>query len=362
MLTPDYASPEQVTGGSLTTTSDVYSLGAVLYLLLTGKPAREFAGVPPDAILSVVVSRDAIRPSRWAPELKGDLETILLKALRKDRRERYQSVDQFADDLGRYLRNEPVTARAGSYAYRARKFVVRHRSGLVAAATATAALIASTAFAVRQARDSTRQRDVALGELRRAEATNEFSGFLLAAATPAAGKPISNAELLSRGETLIAKRFAAGAALRVHMLRRLADRYQENRQYSDRTRVLERAYAESRTLDDVGLRSDAACRWASQLAERGDFPQSFRLLDDVLRTLSGRPEYAAVEAGCRVTESINASQASDPVRATHAAERALALEERRGGIPAVRREALAALGTALKNATRYDDANRGYDR
>src|SRR5262249_15580203 len=146
------------------------------------------------------------------------------------------------------------------------------------------------------------------------------------------------------------------------MLLGLGDRYQENQQYSDRTRVLERAYAESRSLDDVGLRSDAACRWASQLAERGDFAQSFKLLDEVLTPLSVRPEYAAVEAGCRVTESINASQASDSVRATRAAERALALEERRGGIPAVRREALAALGTALKNATRYDDANRVYER
>src|SRR5262249_11329114 len=152
--------------------------------------------------------RDITPPHHWSPELRGDLESILFKALRRDPQERYATVEQLADDLRRFLNNEPIAARPDSIAYRARKFARRHRPGIAAAAVAVAALVGGTGIAVRQARESTRQRDVALGELRRAEASNEFSSFLLAEATPAAGRPISNADLLARGEALIARRFA----------------------------------------------------------------------------------------------------------------------------------------------------------
>jgi serine/threonine-protein kinase len=310
----------------------------------------------------VVTARAVTPPSKWAPELSGDLEVILLKALRKDPQERYTTVDQFADDLRRYLHNEPVTARPDSLVYRTRKFVRRHRSGLAAAATAVLALIAGSGIAVRQARVSAHERDFALTELRRAEATNDFSSLLLAEATPSAGKPISNADLLARGEALIPKLYAGDAALRMHMLLTLANRYQENLQYADRARVLQQAYAESQSIGDVGLRAEAACQWASQLAERGDFTQSFQLVDAALALLSARSEYAAIESGCRVIESIGASQAQDAARAIRAAERALALEEQRGGAPGREIQPLDALGGAYRMAHRYTDADRVFER
>ena len=93
MLTPDYASPEQVMGGKVTTATDIYSLGAVLYLLLTEKHAHEFEDHSPEAIARTVTSREVTRPSHWAAELKGDLESILIKALRKDPLERYGTVE-----------------------------------------------------------------------------------------------------------------------------------------------------------------------------------------------------------------------------------------------------------------------------
>jgi tetratricopeptide (TPR) repeat protein len=140
LLTPDYASPEQVTGGRLTTTTDVYSLGAVLYVLLTGKPAHQFDNVSPDAIASIIISRDVTRPSQWLPELKGDLEAILLKALRKDPQERYETVEHFAEDLEAFLESRPVRARSGNAAYRARKFLRRYWVSLTAAAMVIASL------------------------------------------------------------------------------------------------------------------------------------------------------------------------------------------------------------------------------
>lgn len=161
MLTPDYASPEQVMGGRVTTATDIYSLGAVLYLLLTGKHAHEFEDHSPEAIARTITSREVTRPSHWAPELKGDLESILLKTLRKDALERYGSVEQFADDLQAFLESRTVRARSGNAWYRARKFVRRYRVPLTATALVIASLSAGLYVANRQRLAADRQRLVA---------------------------------------------------------------------------------------------------------------------------------------------------------------------------------------------------------
>jgi serine/threonine-protein kinase len=365
-LTPQYAAPEQLTGAPVTTATDVYALGALLYLLLTGRHPVGDAVASPADLVKAIVEIEPPRMSTVATQppvrrlLSGDLDTIVVKALKKAPAERYATVTAFGDDLRHHLHNEPVTARRDSFLYRTKKFVVRHQLGLAAAASVIVALIAGTAIAVLQARESARQRDQALTQLRRAEATNDFSTFLLSFAKPS-GKPISNAELLARGEALIGRRFAKDASLRVYMMLTLADRYFENQQYDARNRVLTQAYEDSRSISDVGLRSYATCEWASYFAERGDFAQAFRLLDGVLPSLSASPEYADFEANCRLFESIAASQANDGARAIRAGERALMLEERRG-VPGSENEALSALGTAYRVGHRYNDAIRIFER
>ena len=143
MLTPDYASPEQVSGGAVSTATDIYSLGAVLYKLLTGKPAHQFEDRSPEGIASTVTTREVTRPSRWVPDLKGDLEFILLKALRKDPQERYATVEQFAEDLEAFLTSRAVRARSGTAWYTARKFLRRHWVPATTAALVIAALAAA---------------------------------------------------------------------------------------------------------------------------------------------------------------------------------------------------------------------------
>lgn len=150
MLTPDYASPEQVTGGRVTTATDIYSLGAVLYLLLTGKPAHEFEDHSPEAITRTVTSREVTRPSHWAPELKGDLECILLKAMRKIPTERYGTVEQFAEDLEAFLESRTVRARSGNAWYRARKFMRRYWVPVTAGVLVIASLSSGLYVANRQ--------------------------------------------------------------------------------------------------------------------------------------------------------------------------------------------------------------------
>ena len=149
MLTPDYASPEQVTGGKVSTAADIYSLGAVLYQLLTGHLPHHFEERSPGALERAIVLREVTAPGKWAPELKGDLECILLRALRKDPQDRYPTVEQFADDLEAFLESRPVRARSGNSLYRARKFVRRYWMPVTAASLVIASLSAALYIANR---------------------------------------------------------------------------------------------------------------------------------------------------------------------------------------------------------------------
>ena len=132
MLTPEYASPEQMAGAPLTTATDIYSLGAILCTLVTGKSPHRFE----DGFRL----RDVTPPSQLAPGVKGDLETIILKALRQEPEERYVSVEQFSEDLQNYLDSRPVRARKGGVWYRTRKFLRRHWVAVVAGGVAVAGL------------------------------------------------------------------------------------------------------------------------------------------------------------------------------------------------------------------------------
>ena len=133
MLTPDYASPEQVTGDPVSTAADIYSLGANLYELLTGTVPHKFGRVSLTEVERVVRHVDPPVPSSiGGRELRGDLDNIMLKALEKDPLRRYSSVDQFSEDLGRYLDGQPVVARHPTLMYRATKFVRRNKLAVAA--------------------------------------------------------------------------------------------------------------------------------------------------------------------------------------------------------------------------------------
>jgi hypothetical protein len=156
LLTPEYASPEQVRGEPVSTAADVYALGAVLYELLTGAPAQRVEGEGIEA-LRAVLERDPPRPSAVAPAgrqraIAGDLDNIVMKALAKEVPRRYASVEALSDDLGRHLDGLPVLARAGTWTYRVGKLVRRSRGIIAAVGVVVASLSAATVISVRQAR------------------------------------------------------------------------------------------------------------------------------------------------------------------------------------------------------------------
>lgn len=195
-MTPEYASPEQIRGEAISTASDVYSLGVVLFRLLTGQspycvdpcnPAdlvRAVAEAEPDRPSAVVAAKamsggpDAPKPLPLGPEaaptklrriLKGDLDNIALKALRKEPEQRYSSVEQLASDIGRHLRGLPVTATQGSWSYRADKFAKRHKIAILATAIILVTLLGGIAATFREARIARKQATIASAERARAE-------------------------------------------------------------------------------------------------------------------------------------------------------------------------------------------------
>jgi serine/threonine protein kinase len=183
ILTPDYASPEQVRGDPVTTATDIYSLGAVLYEMLAGTRPHRFTTRTPAEIEQVVCAGDVPRPSsNTGPgnvsiaELRGDLDNIVLKALERNSERRYSHVEEFAADIRNYLEGRPVMARPVSPWYRASKFARRNRLAAGAAMATALALSAGLLVALWQARAARREREVAE---RRFELARQMAGSLL---------------------------------------------------------------------------------------------------------------------------------------------------------------------------------------
>lgn len=194
-MTPEYASPEQARGETITTASDVYSLGVLLYELLTGHRPYSVAGrsvietieaiceqdpakpstvigrteqLPgPSASTEVTLTPEAVskardsEPNRLRRELEGDLDNIVLKAMRKEPQRRYASVEQFSEDIQRYFERLPVIARQDTFAYHASKFMARHKAGVAAAALVIIALLGGAVTTLWQAHAARQERDKA---------------------------------------------------------------------------------------------------------------------------------------------------------------------------------------------------------
>jgi serine/threonine-protein kinase len=337
-LTPEYAAPEQLTGGRITTATDVYSLGVLLYLLLSGRhPAGAALDSPAELLRAIVdtepepVSRaaaaeqatagataDGASPERLRRALRGDLDTVVAKALKKSPQERYSSVTSFADDLRRYLNHEPVSARPDTLAYRAARFVRRNRAPVALAVVAALALVAGLAGTLsqarradRQARAAREQRDFALRQLSRAEAINDLDAFLLTDAAPS-GRPFTAGELLARAEQVVERQKDEADENRVEMLISIGRQYHSQDQHAEARRLLTRAYELASRLPEPAIRAKAACTLASTIALSGELQRAESLVEEARRELPEEPQFALDRLNCLLRGSEVARARGDP--------------------------------------------------
>jgi serine/threonine protein kinase/Tfp pilus assembly protein PilF len=276
LLTPEHAAPEQVLGRAITIATDVYTLGVLLYQLLCDRspyalhnstalgleraicnedpprPSSLFRGGRSAAVIEAagfdpraVAERRSVNPEKLRRQLSGDIDEIVLKAMRKEPRERYATAAQLADDVRRYLRGEPVLARQGSRRYRAVKFARRNAMGLSLIATIFLALsfVATTQWIQRNRVE--RERELAEQARERAENVSAFLVDIFAAADPfkSQGRKITAEELLERGAAKIEKNLNQQPEVRAQMLESIGFAFQRQGKSDRAVPLLEQALA-----------------------------------------------------------------------------------------------------------------------
>lgn len=316
-FTPDYAAPEQAELVEATTATDIYALGVLLYVLLSG--AHPTAGVTATPVerMRALIEREPMRlsdaaqnvdsakaharsvsPSQLARLLRGDLDNIVAKALKKSPDERYATVSALADDLERYLNDEPVSVRADSFGYRVRKFVYRHRFAVFSAATAAVMLIATSTVAVWQMVEANRQRDVAEQEQARAASTRDFLGFVLSDAG-ASGKPFTTLELLTRAERTIDAQYTTPEdPLAIEQLLQVGELYSSMGMQTKTLELAEAAHRRALKSGNEEMLHRADCVLGKQFHLAGKQEEAADLLDKTIAATRGQAAQASTLVEC----------------------------------------------------------------
>lgn len=291
-LTPAYASPEQLMNEPVTTSSDIYSLGVLLYELVTGQRPFEVRGKDLSQIMDTVLHKEPPRMNSVENSgnlqsalqtSAGDLETIVRKALRKKPENRYPSADSLADDLRRYLDGLPITARPQTVRYRATKFVKRNRVVVTAGALVLISLIAGLVTSVWQARAAARERDQARQEQIKAEQLNTFLQEILSSASPEEkGKDAKVLEILNDAYQSLDTRFADQPELKAQALLTIGQTYNYLDLTDESIPALRRALELNSTLYGADSHVAATCKayLAQALLDKASMDEAETLLKD----------------------------------------------------------------------------------
>lgn len=316
LLTPEYASPEQILGRPVTTTSDVYALGVVLYELLTGlrpyavpssasqlelerticisDPSRPSAAVRKAAVgsaessaqIGTIAANRGLSVEKLERRLQGDIDAIVMRALRKEPQHRYGSAEQLADDIRRYLAKEPVHARQGNWAYYSNRFIRRHAFGVSAGLT-FAVFLAAFAIAMSvQTQRIAAERDRAEVEGERAERVSEFMLNVFSASDPfvSQGKEFSARDLLDQAARTIRNDLNQHPEVRARLMEGIGRAYRRQNEFQMSVSLLKEA---SRLRE--GLPDEDGTKQTSVLAElafahyqAGNFEEADRTLRKAL--------------------------------------------------------------------------------
>jgi serine/threonine-protein kinase len=302
-LTPDYAAPEQIAGLPVTTAADIYSLGVLLFELLTGE-----------------------RPGAGHARLTGDLEFITLKALRHAPADRYATADALSADIECFLEGEPIAARRGNGWYRCRKFISRHKPSAIGAFAALLAIIAIAAIAsyeahvaAGQARVAAAERDRALALSSRNEAIADFLNVLI---TESAGsdRPLTTGEMLARSEAVVSAEFRGNSEQRTAVLDLVGVYYRTMGDEKRAARLLQEAFETIASSPDADLRRKVICDLGLTLGNLGKLDDARRMLVEVIEDPQSSGQQVAE---CLTYRSSVAQLEGDPTAAVRYAQEGL---------------------------------------
>ncbi len=317
-LTPDYASPEQLSGKPVTVATDVYSLGVVLYELLTGaRPegrSRPFTAAIEEATLAVdapPASTRVTHDKKLARQLSGDIDTVLAKALRRDVGQRYPSVESMAADIQRHLDGEPVLAQPFSRWYRTAKFMRRNRLVLSASGAVAVALVVGLGMALWQGHEARLQRELALTRLTQTESALEFATTVLTEGIGAEER-LTLDELLQRSEKMAEGGSGTSPMARAVATDEVADWLMSFARYPRAEELLKRTLNALPTGFDPSMTHALACKRAEALAELGRLDEGLRILTAAIDAGAGDD---STMARCLETRARMARNNGDPTAA-----------------------------------------------
>jgi eukaryotic-like serine/threonine-protein kinase len=321
VFTPQYAAPEQLLGGAITTATDTYQLGLLLFELLVGRRPFQDEEITLPRLLRAVAEREsptlsralktqgddvtaiatarATSVERLRRRIRGDLSLIVEKALARDPARRYETAAQFGEDLQRFLDGRPVRAARPGAAYRARKFVARHRVGIAAASAVVVASIIGAIGIAWQAREALHQRDQAQAAAKKSETLLAFmiDAFAQADPTSTQGETVTARALLDRARARIDTEMPARDSVRADLLAAMSSAYAGLGLRRERTPIALEALAVERTLSRprelIRRLGDAA----AALRDDSRAAEAMPLLDEALALLKKDPNSTGGETG-----------------------------------------------------------------
>ncbi len=381
VFTPEYAAPEQVRGEAVTTAVDVYALGLLLYELLTGRRPYKVKNSTPAAYERAILDQEPTRPSlafdndgdsgslatrpsgreisspQMRRELRGDLDAIILKALRKPPEQRYASVAELAADVENHLHRRPVSARRGGWRYRTSRFLRRNALVAILVSFALAALVLGLAGALWQANEARLQRDVARTESDKSQQTVQFLLDIFRSADPAAtkGQKITAEELLKSGAERAEHYRFKDPAVHFDLLMVMGEAYLGIGAWKEAFGLFERALEvqNSRLPAAAGKRVHALTLLARSEGGLDDFKGAATKLDEAARLLPADAGDSELAADLAVTRGINRMSQGDLTGAIEDMARGTALFVKLRG-PADD----TAASSAITLSWAYDDQDR----
>ncbi|MCB1009515.1 MAG: tetratricopeptide repeat protein [Acidobacteria bacterium] len=358
MLTPGYAAPEQISGGPVTTATDVFALGVVLYKLLTGALPAGFESRSP-----ISASRAPAKPSTAATKLRidADLDAIVLKATRPEPERRYPSARDLADDLGRWLEGRPVDAGPDSAAYRLRKFVGRHRLAVVASALTLLGILVGSALALWQAGVAHEESARAQRARDEAESVTAFLVGTFEAADPLGtrGGDVTAREILRAGVERIDQELSDQPGKRQRLQLVLGEVSRRLGEFDESRALYQAALAGPEMAEKE--RVQAVLGAARVTSEAGDYPPAEELFQQAVRLAEtsdpGTRAEVELAFASHLTNSYQDALAEERLRTLLAAGW---FQESSG--PAVRCSAVTTLAVALLGQGRLEEAREQAER